>query len=317
MSSETKSISKKKETSLSNELLSGLLQTPAYSLSYVKVLIQIGHEPLPPFKSKSLFGREQYFYPNSFSYLRYIYSVEGITGLYRGLGMKIVSQSIGNVVYDKINKIMEENDENSQKKSDDVDVITVFVKQTSREITARCWGVVFSHPFHVMALRCMAQFVGGEANYSSWNVFQNTVEIYKGEGIAGFFSGLIPRLLFEASTIALTNGIAFLIKSYIFEDKDIDALIDLFSSLLASSVTYPLSVVSTVSSISGSALIAGRPPRMALYASWIDVFKHLYENNELKRGSSSFFRIYKEPLSIPSGFVLNQNSSNKLLRKTL
>lgn len=33
----------------------------------------------------------------------------------------------------------------------------------------------------------MAQFIGGETNYSSWNVFSNTVEIYKSEGISGFF----------------------------------------------------------------------------------------------------------------------------------
>mgnify|MGYP001810657105 CR=1 FL=1 len=113
-----------------------------------------------------------------------------------------------------------------------------------------------------MALRCMAQFVGGETNYSSWNVFQNTVEIYRGEGVAGFFrwikkiqqqkklslinkqqkiliymkhfsisSGLIPRLLFEASTIAIANTVAYLIKTYVFEEKEIDALIDLVASV--------------------------------------------------------------------------------------
>ena len=38
-----------------------------------------------------------------------------------------------------------------------------------------------------MALRCMAQAVGGETTYSSWNVFQNCIEIYRGEGISGFF----------------------------------------------------------------------------------------------------------------------------------
>jgi len=48
----------------------------------------------------------------------------------------------------------------------------------------------------------MAQFVGGETNYSSWNIFANALEIYRSDGISGFFYGLIPRMLFEVSTIA-------------------------------------------------------------------------------------------------------------------
>lgn len=302
---------KKKETSLSQTVANSFYQAPLYPLSYVKVLAQIGHEPLPPFRSRTLFGREKFYYPNMFSYLKYIYSVEGVSGLYRGLGMKIVSNAIGTIVYENVSLMMEENEEQDQESSkgkSEENSIQIFVKQTSKEITAKCWGVIFSHPFHVMALRCMAQFVGGETRYSSWNVFQNTTEIFNNEGWGGFFSGLVPRLLFEASTIAITNTLAYMIKTYIFEDKDIDALIDTITSVFVSSVTYPLSLVSTVSSINGSSLIAGRPPRMAMYTSWMECFKHLYENNELKRGSSYFFRIYTPPMAPlkHTGFVLNQ-----------
>jgi hypothetical protein len=38
-----------------------------------------------------------------------------------------------------------------------------------------------------MGLRCMAQFVGGESNYSSWNIIQNAQEIFRNEGLGGFF----------------------------------------------------------------------------------------------------------------------------------
>lgn len=44
-------------------------------------------------------------------------------------------------------------------------------------------------------------------------------------------SGLVPRVLFEASTIAITNVLAYLIKNYVFEDKEVDTFIDLFSSV--------------------------------------------------------------------------------------
>jgi carrier protein len=306
-------MSKKKDATLSSGIISGFMQAPFYPPSFIKVLIQIGHEPLPPFKSRSLFGREQYYYRNAFAYMKYVYSVEGLTGLYRGLGMKIVSHSVATIVYDKVSKMMEETEEEneaSQTKKSDEDSLAVALKQTSKEITAKCWGIIISQPFHVMALRCMAQFVGGETQYSSWNIYQNTIEIYSNEGIWGFFSGLIPRLLFEVSSIAISNGIAYVIKTYIFDEKEINIITDLFASLIANSITYPLSVVSTVSSISGSALVAAKPPKMALYASWMDVFRHLYENNDLSRGSSQFFRLYKPRPNIPlSGFVLNNKAN--------
>jgi len=47
--------------------------------------------------------------------------------------------------------------------------------------------------------------------------------------------------------------------------------------LIANSITYPLAVVTTVSCISGCGLVAGQPPKMAKYNSWVGVFKHLYE----------------------------------------
>lgn len=285
------------EIKISNGVLSGFGQVVFYPVNLVKVLIQVGHEPLPPFKSRNIFGREQLFYPNSYSYLRYIYSMEGVTGMYRGLGMKLISHSVGTVVYNHAKKLMDENDELAAVTKDEEDPkkIEVFVRKTSKEITIRCWSVVLSHPFHVMALRCMAQFIGGEDVYSSWNVVQNIREIYKTEGVSGFFDGLIPRLLFEASAIAISNGLIYLFKTYILEEKEFDMFIDLMASLLTNSITYPLSVVTSVSCISGSTLLAGRPPKMPLYKSWVEVFKHLYENNEMKRGASSFFRVYSRP----------------------
>ena len=89
---------------------------------------------------------------------------------------------------------------------------------------------------------------------------------------------MIPRLLFEASAIAISNGLIYLFKTYILEEKEFDMFIDLMASLLTNSITYPLSVVTSVSCISGSSLLAGRPPKMPLYKSWVEVFKHLYEN---------------------------------------
>lgn len=279
---------------LTDAITSGLFQIPLHPLSYVKVLAQIGHEPLAPFKSMNMFGREQLFYPNCLQYCGYIYSVEGISGLYRGLGMKIISHSVGTYVYARSRRLMKDAEDTKDLdfKKENEKCINYLIQLTSKKVTARCWAVIFSHPFHVMFLRSMAQFVGGETRYSSWNIFKNAIEIYRYEGLQGFFNGLAPRLIFEASTIALTSAISYFVSIYIIDSKEYDGVINLISSLFASSVTYPLSLVSVVSGVSGCQLIAGQPPRMPVYKSWIEIFKQHCEANQLKRGSTGFFRIY-------------------------
>jgi len=293
---------------VSTSIITSIVEIPFYPLSYIKTLTQIGHEPLPPFKGKTFFGREQLFYPNSFQYCAYVYSVEGLSGLYRGIGMKLISQSVGHFVSAKAARMIAEADDkknDTEKKDDNKKGLRLLARLTTNKIHARCWGIIISHPFHVMGVRCMAQFVGGETRYSSWNVFHNIVEIYRGEGLAGFFSGLIPRLLFEISSISITSLIIYFCKNYIVDMKEIDGFIDLIASIVSNSITYPLSVVSTVSCVSGSSLIAGRPPRMMIYPSWLDVFKHLYETDQLNRGFSTINRIYKPPLEFNRGFVVN------------
>jgi len=127
----------------------------------------------------------------------------------------------------------------------------------------------------------MAQYVGGETIYSSWNVFQNAAVIYRGEGVAGFFSGLIPRLIFEATTIAVINGLAYSLRTFLLDEEEFEKYIDTFATFMAHAVTYPLSVVTTVSCISGSGLKAALPPNMPNYSSWLNVFQHLYETVSL------------------------------------
>lgn len=305
---------------LTDAITSGLLQIPFHPLGYVKVLAQIGHEPLSPYKSLNIFGREQVFYPNCLKYCGYIYAVEGVSGLYRGLSLRILSHTVSTYVYARTRR-MTKDAEDTKELKDNEKGIQYLIQLTSKKITARCWAVILSHPIHVMCLRSMAQFVGGETRYSSWNIFKNAVEIYKFEGVQGFFNGLIPRLLFETSTIVLTGAITYFVSFYIIDSKEYDGIINLISSIFASSVTYPISLVSTVSTISGSQLIAGQPPRMPKYKSWIDIFKYHYENNQLKRGSTGFYRVYIPKIDNvntiegfhQAGFRLNTNSLQKEL----
>ena len=69
-----------------------------------------------------------------------------------------------------------------------------------------------------------------------------------------------------------------------------------FSGYIASSLTYPFTVVSHCNIVSRSGLAAGYPPNMPLhYNNWFDIWKQLSRDNQLKRGSSLLFRKYTGP----------------------
>jgi hypothetical protein len=93
-----------------------------------------------------------------------------------------------------------------------------------------------------------------------------------------YLSGFIPRLLFQISTIILANTIAYQLRQFSKNEEKIVKYTDTLSSVLAFVITSPLSVVTTISSISGSELVAATPPNMPRYRSWISVLNHLYEN---------------------------------------
>lgn len=52
-------------------------------------------------------------------------------------------------------------------------------------------------------------------------MFGSIGEIYRQNGILGFFSGLIPRLLGDILTVLIANTLTFVINTYIVEEKDL------------------------------------------------------------------------------------------------
>ncbi len=81
--------------------------------------------------------------------------------------MKLISQSVGHFASRKAARLIQEADEKQEtvKKNDQMKGLNLLFKMTTNRIHSRCWGVLLSHPFHVMGVRCMAQFVGGETRY--------------------------------------------------------------------------------------------------------------------------------------------------------
>ena len=61
--------------------------------------------------------------------------------------------------------------------------------------------------------------------------------------------------------------------------------------------------------VSKSGLSAGYPPNMPLYRGWVDCWRHLQQQTQLKRGSSLMFRYYTGHTYIVGGKALPINQS--------
>jgi len=262
------------------------LQTAlGHPMAFVRALMQMGYEPLPAYRGTNLFGKETIYYPNVFRYLRFVYNSDGLTGLYRGFGCSLMAKVVCWYTTTKVDELLGPVD----KQQNEQLTWHKCLQKTLREVRCQSWGILVSHPFQVMAVRCMAQFVGKETSYSSINVFQNIREIYQHQGVGGFFVGLIPRWLLEVFTIVISNFLIHLLKTRIQTQQEMAPLFEYLAAFVAQSITYPLSVVTTVATVNRSGLRAGQ--LTPVFANWQEAYRYLSKNDQLKRGSSLINRV--------------------------
>ncbi|KAB7501551.1 Mitochondrial carrier-like protein 2 [Armadillidium nasatum] len=296
------------------------LNAVTHPVEYVKVLIQIGHEPMEPYKSRTIFGREKMFYPSVFSYIAHIKKRDGLIGCYRGLTPKLMSNVVSGLTFQRVveNIKFPELDDPCMKPEDLTthQKTQVFIQNTLRETAGRIAAITASQPFHVIAIRCMAEFVGEDGKYTG--IISSITVIYKEEGIKGYFSGLVPRLLCDIGALWLANSFIHIINNFVVEDKDIKSYIAASMRFMASAIMYPLQVVANCMAATGSGLVGCSPPLMPLYDNWYDCYKHLRQIKGLKRGSSLLWRTYTGPqimldggVSLPSQSMF-RNPSKKL-----
>jgi len=272
-----------------------------YPLEYVKVLIQIGHEPYPPKPSRTLFGRPALLLPGVFTYMKHIKKVDGITGLYRGLMPKLCTNLLSGFTYRVIIERLPNLDPEDFQKNPyaltNEQKLSIFVHGLARETAARCIQIVVSHPFHIITIRTMAQFVGREEKYGG--LFGSLREIFQQDGILGFFSGLVPRMLGEILVLWVGASTAFLINTFVVEEETLKGYVRSSMAYLASALFYPFAVVSNVVIVNNCGLKAGLPDNMPIYIDWRDCWSHLSAIGQLKRGSSLLWRYYSGPYITP------------------
>jgi len=277
-----------------------ILNTASHPIEYAKVLIQIGYEPIAPKPCTTFFGKPALKLPNVLDYIKHIKKVDGFVGLYRGLVPKLCGNLVCAITTEKIiQKYEGELNEDDEDSTANLNNKQKLLKDLKRDLVSRTGAIIISHPFHVITIRMMAQFVGDEAKYNG--LFSSIAEIYKQNGISGFFSGLVPRVLGDIIFVLLASTLTFAVNSYVFDEADLRVYTNATMSFLASAITYPFQVVSNCMAVSSSGLAAGSPPFMPLYTSWADCWFDLSNRNQLKRGSSLLIRYYTGPQVVISG----------------
>uniref|UniRef100_A0A8C8J4Q0 Mitochondrial carrier homolog 2 n=1 Tax=Oncorhynchus tshawytscha TaxID=74940 RepID=A0A8C8J4Q0_ONCTS len=260
-------------------LLGSGLTVLSHPLMYIKVLVQVGHEPLPPSLGRNLFGRQVYQLPGLFAYAKHIIKIDGKAGLFNGLAPRLCAGTIGTLVHSRVLQVSGTSQKAEEGSLQHVvnEVCINLSSKTTKEMIARSCATIVTHPFHVITLRCMVQFIGRETKYSG--VFDSIVTVYKNEGVLGFFAGLIPRLLGDVLSLWICNMLAHLINTYAIDD-----------SFFASMLTYPFVLVSNLMAVNDCGLAGGLPPYASIYPTWVDCWRHLSLEGNMSRGNSLFFR---------------------------
>uniref|UniRef100_A0A8C4PUB7 Mitochondrial carrier homolog 1 n=1 Tax=Equus asinus TaxID=9793 RepID=A0A8C4PUB7_EQUAS len=219
----------------------------SHPLLYVKLLIQVGHEPMPPTIGTNVLGRKVLYLPSFFTYAKYIVQVDGKIGLFRGLSPRLMSNALSTVTRGSMKKVFPPDEIEQVSNKDDMKTsLKKVVKETSYEMMMQCVSRMLAHPLHVISMRCMVQFVGREAKYSG--VLSSIGKIFKEEGLLGFFVGLIPHLLGDVVFLWGCNLLAHFINAYLVDDSFSQALAirsytKFVMGIAVSMLTYPFLLV--------------------------------------------------------------------------
>uniref|UniRef100_A0A671L8L7 Mitochondrial carrier homolog 2-like n=1 Tax=Sinocyclocheilus anshuiensis TaxID=1608454 RepID=A0A671L8L7_9TELE len=279
-------------------LLGSGLTVLSHPLMYIKVLVQVGHEPLPPTLGRNMFGRQVYQLPGLFAYAKHIIKIDGKSGLFKGLTPRLFAGTVGTIVHSRVLQVhtylisSPSQMVGSSQKAEDGSLQHV-VNETTKEMIARSCATIVTHPFHVITLRCMVQFIGREVKYRSVVLF-SVVFLLRFAHLIIFF-GLIPRLLGDVLSLWICNMLAHLINTHAIDDStshtgEIKNCSQAVTGFFASMLTYPFVLVSNLMAVNNCGLAGGLPPYAAVYPNWLHCWSHLSREGNMSRGNSLFFR---------------------------
>ena len=240
-------------------------------------------------------GQYFWYYPRIFGYIRGIIRERGLLGLYRGFvpaAIEIVVQ-IGiwyysnHVVRSAVNYLLPQEEE--EVNLDDLSTNTNKIKQATKaflvQSVSSCLIMLVSRPITVIATRAIAQHVGQETMYSS--VIQSIWQIYSEEGIAGFYSGLVPamlesimkNLMYELVLLAFMKAVK-LMPSHVLIGMLLMVVRPSITQYFSSVYSHPLALVSTLMAVNDSGLAVAT----VRFSDWRDCWNHLRVTENLFQG---------------------------------
>ncbi|EDX02344.1 mitochondrial carrier homolog 2 [Drosophila yakuba] len=259
-----------------------------YPYEMAKVLIQLGHEPLQarPFQLRLFQRRPRLFLPSVHRYVQHIQQMDGFTGIYRGLTARLAASIVDYLLGDLLLAVLH----------------FAPYKRGPRQglgLKELCWNltrdsvrlataVAISHPFYVVMVRQIAQFVGRERVYEG--LLGSLMAVAQQQGCAGLFAGMVPRLLGEWSVLVVTSALSHLCRRLLPMSHTQQQYNAVVIQMLASLVVYPLEVTSACMAGAGAPLAACEPPNMPLYNHWVDCLTDLYARGGQNRGAVLFWR---------------------------
>ena len=276
----------------------------AHPLRLVKLLVQLGHEPVPPERRFNfLFQRYFYYYPGIIDYAGHIVHSEGWNGLYRGVGGAMVSDGVGAITAMALQPIITTAVDSLPSYSGNTDPrevgsLSYLLTRTSRmflvSVLSKCAVQIVIHPFEVVTIRSVAQFIGKETVYNE--VWSSLREIYQAEGLSGLYSGLAPALLGHVCSCIIYSSLALLfdiITSNISNNmgKVVVRTFIAFPLLayIPQSISYPLNLMSSLMAVNDTGLAAGAPPRYPAFKGMAGCFRYLKSSGNMYRGFNILF----------------------------
>lgn len=232
--------------------------TLTHPFNFVKTLIQIGHEPLPKYTAKSWTLKDKQYYPGLVQYLSHIGQQDGFFGLYRGLVPRVYTALTFNLSRRLANEMLEKHfTEDEIHDSDDAVVAcTKMAKACTKDSIAEIVGLAISHPFYVIAVRSMSQFIGRETAYD--NLLSSVAEILENEGVSGFFKGFLPKAIGSVVAIWTARFLSHAFRKSLEATTEADikennetyktvqkAYVPIIGNLVASTLTYGFLVTAT------------------------------------------------------------------------
>lgn len=227
-----------------------------YPLYLARTLIQIGYEPVEP----DQYGR----LPNIFSYISIIREQRGYLSLYTGLRYYLPAVILKKLTYDCMATVT-----NHKREADHCDaseIIAICLRESGLKIQT----TLITYPLVTIGVGYISA-----AFFGTKETFEYTMET--------LYKGLIPKLIIEV-TMVWVSIISRRITVSLLEDELGQAIVSRVPPFIVQSLLYPFNVVSTVMADNGR---CGVNPK---FDDWRQCFDFLKANNQLKRGSSFFYR---------------------------